>query len=64
MFSYLNSAFGPKPRLGPADLPACAACAAQPVDTAAQRFADVHPCSEAESNPLSEFDPIALDPTR
>jgi hypothetical protein len=53
----LNSAFGPKPRLGPAGLPAHAACAAQ-------WFTGVHPRSKAESDPLSESDPIVPDPTR
>jgi hypothetical protein len=64
MFSYLNSAFGPKPRLSPAGLPARAACVAQPSGAVAQQFTGVHPRSEAESDPLSEYDPIASDPTR
>jgi hypothetical protein len=41
-----------------------AACAAQPVGVAAQRFMSVHPCSEAKSDLLSESDPIALNPPR
>jgi hypothetical protein len=52
MFSYLNSAFGPKPRLSLAGLPAHAACAAQPAGAVAQRFTGAHPCSEAESDPI------------
>jgi hypothetical protein len=59
----LNSAFGPNPRLGPTGLPTRAAYAAQPVGAVAERFTGVHPHSEAESDPLSESDPIALDPT-
>jgi hypothetical protein len=55
--SYLNSAFGLNPRLG-------AACMAQPVGAMAQRFMGVHQRGEAESDPLSKSDPIALDPTQ
>jgi hypothetical protein len=40
------------------------ACVAQLAGAAAQRFAGMHPRSEAKSDPLSESDPIALDPTR
>jgi hypothetical protein len=61
MFSYLNSAFGLKPRFGPAGLPMRAA---QPPGAVAQRYAGVHPCSEAESDTLSESDPIAPNPTQ
>jgi hypothetical protein len=64
MFSYLNSAFGLKPRHGPAGFTACAAYAAQPAGAEAQPFMGVHPRSEAESDPLSESNPIAPDPTR
>jgi hypothetical protein len=41
-----------------------AACMAQPTSTAAQWFTGAHPRSEAESDPLSESDPIAPNPTR
>jgi hypothetical protein len=58
MFFYLNSVFGPNPRLGPASLPAHAGCATQPAGAAAQWFASVHPRSEAESDLLSESDLI------
>jgi hypothetical protein len=40
------------------------ACAAQLAGAVAKRFTGVHRCSEAESDPLSESDPIAPDPTR
>jgi hypothetical protein len=58
MFSYLKSAFGPNPQLIPAVLPTRAACVAQPAGATAQRFMGAHPCSEVESDPLSESDPI------
>jgi hypothetical protein len=41
-----------------------AASAAQPAGAVAQRFAVVHPRSEAEADPLSESDPIEPDLAR
>jgi hypothetical protein len=41
-----------------------AACAAQPAGAVAQRFVGVHLRSEAESDPLSDSNLIAPDPTR
>jgi hypothetical protein len=38
--------------------------AAQPASAVAQQFTGAHQRSEAKSNPLSESDLIALDPTR
>jgi hypothetical protein len=40
------------------------ACVPQPAGTATHQFTGTHRRSEAESNPLSESDPIASDPTR
>ncbi len=37
---------------------------AQPVGAMARWFTGAHPRSQAESDPLSESDPIAPDPTR
>jgi hypothetical protein len=44
--------------------PAHMAYVAQPPSTVAQRSVGTHPHSEAESDPLSEFDPIAPNLTR
>jgi hypothetical protein len=62
MFSYLNLAFGPNLRRGPAGLPARVR-PAQP-SAVAQRFMGAHPHSEAESDPLSRVRPdsIGSDP--
>jgi hypothetical protein len=42
----------------------CYTCAAQSASVMAQRFVGMHPRSDAESNSLSESDPIASDLTR
>jgi hypothetical protein len=40
------------------------ACAAQLASAVAQQFMGTHPRSEAEYDPLSKSDSIALDPTQ
>jgi hypothetical protein len=44
--------------------PAHTACVAQPAGAAAQRSMGAHPRSKAKSNPLSESNSIAPNPTR